>query len=352
MLLYRVLNKYDMLYNPLENGLASKKLLYNMTYDYLNSTQKEYLSKLSKNKRELYVKNNIEFYINEHKKDIGNKILKRGNKVYSNLSGIHRMKNLTIDDINNNYYETILKQYNKSWLYLSYYLSTINNHLINGSKTFTNWISTTKNINKLIKYYNDTSKIAIIKTTSMGLMDNNTLVVDMSNMESINEMIMFLSKKIEEDDFKKFYNISKENNFNKQLYESYLHNKTNENFMGYKYSSFDEEFLIYEYYPKENIVCTLDKLQIDLLGAKLFDLPKYASLPKDEQVRQLAILKEVLSDKIKKIDDPFLMEVYKRVYIDNESMDFINVLNTEKINNSKLKILKIASKINNIQIKK
>ena len=49
-----------MLYNPLENGLASKKLLYNMTYDYLNSTQKEYLSKLSKNKRELYVKNNIE----------------------------------------------------------------------------------------------------------------------------------------------------------------------------------------------------------------------------------------------------------------------------------------------------
>ena len=67
MLLYRVLNKYDMLYNPLENGLASKKLLYNMTYDYLNSTQKEYLSKLSKNKRELYVKNNIEFYINEFK---------------------------------------------------------------------------------------------------------------------------------------------------------------------------------------------------------------------------------------------------------------------------------------------
>lgn len=352
MLLYRVLNKYDMLYNPLENGLASKKLLYNMTYDYLNSTQKEYLSKLSKNKRELYVKNNIEFYISKHKKDIGNKILKRGNKVYSNLSGIHRMKNLTIDDINNNYYETILKQYNESWLYLSYYLSTINNHLINGSKTFTNWISTTKNINKLIKYYDDTSKIAIIKTTSMGLMDNNTLVVDMSNMESINEMIMFLSKKIEEDDFKKFYNISKENNFNKQLYESFLHNKTNENFMGYKYSSFDEEFLIYEYYPKENIVCTLDKLQIDLLGAKLFDLPKYASLPKDEQVRQLAILKEVLSDKIKKIDDPFLMEVYKKVYIDNESMDFINVLNTEKINNSKLKILKIASKINNIQIKK
>ena len=105
-----------MLYNPLENGLASKKLLYNMTYDYLNSTQKEYLSKLSKNKRELYVKNNIEFYINEHKKDIGNKILKRGNKVYSNLSGIHRMKNLTIDDINNNYYETILKQYNK-WFF-------------------------------------------------------------------------------------------------------------------------------------------------------------------------------------------------------------------------------------------
>ena len=75
-------------------------------------------------------------------------------------------------------------------------------------------------------------------------------------------------------------------------------------------------------------------------------------MPKDEQVRQLAILKEVLSDKIKKIDDPFLMEVYKKVYIDNESMDFINVLNTEKINNSKLKILKIASKINNIQIKK
>ena len=46
MLLFRALNEFDILTNPMENGLMSKKLIYDLTYSYLSINEKEFFDKV------------------------------------------------------------------------------------------------------------------------------------------------------------------------------------------------------------------------------------------------------------------------------------------------------------------
>ena len=48
MYLFRALNSYDQLVDPVKNGIASKILIYNATKRFLLSTQGEKISSLSK----------------------------------------------------------------------------------------------------------------------------------------------------------------------------------------------------------------------------------------------------------------------------------------------------------------
>ena len=65
MYLFRALNEFDINSNIEENGIASKKLLYDITYSYYK-TNKEF-KQLNKVEKDIFIKNNINNYILHHK---------------------------------------------------------------------------------------------------------------------------------------------------------------------------------------------------------------------------------------------------------------------------------------------
>ena len=67
MLLVRALNDFDILSNLLENGIASKKLIYNLTKsNYENSKDKEFHN-LNDQEKDIFIKEHMKTYIKNHR---------------------------------------------------------------------------------------------------------------------------------------------------------------------------------------------------------------------------------------------------------------------------------------------
>jgi len=334
-LMYRALNEFDIACNPLNNGLASKKLIYDFTLSYLESKEKIFLKGLTKEEKENYIKQNMISYINSHQHKLKKKIDKHGSVIRENLSNLDYLDK-------------------KSWKHLLCYLSTLNSHLTSGSKIYTDWISATKELNLIEKYcqQQDIHKVAILGSTSQGLRDNNTIVIDLSSKTLIKDILPLIPKKISEEELIKIIANIKNDNYNDIFFSDIL-TPTNEKFRGFNYSSHDKEICIYRYLPSENVVSILETLQLDLIKFKLFNY-KFLMLEKNEQIKELNSLKEELKKKIIRLNDPYMLHIYEEIYVNNKNINKVreNIFEDAKINYTKEKILKLASNIPNIQVKR
>lgn len=306
MFLFRALNDFDMIIDPLKNGLASKKMIYDATKRYLYNIEREKIQKMSQKERDQYIKNYMLEYIKSHKHKLSKTFQK------SHL----KTKNIIHDFI-----------YNKDKL--AYFqmmkdLSSLPNHLINGSKTYTNWISATNNFDSIWRYYDKQNihEIAVINIGTTGVFDENTYIVDVSNRDIINN-IKFLSKKIDMNDYEIFVRFMKENpeleNYFVSIFNKYIIKPISKNFMGFNFSAASNEYCIYEYLPKESIISILESLQIDLICADIFN-EQTLLLKSNKQVQELKRLKEMILKHVLEENNPYMLYVFEELYLKNHNI--------------------------------
>ena len=314
MYLFRALNSYDQLVDPVKNGIASKILIYNATKRFLLSTQGEKISSLSKRDQDLYVKEYMNTYLLEHKYKLS-KIFRKDHNPVKNT--IHHF-------VNN---KDIL-----SYCHIIIDLSTLPNHLVNGSKTFTNWISSTSTFDKMWSYYDsqDVHSVAVLDINTNGVFDENSYAVDVSNRQTIDK-ISFLSNKISSLSFDGFVSYMQENpnlkySFVDTFHKNVMH-QTDKKFMGFNFAVSSNEVSIYEYLPKESIISILESLQVDLICADLFN-EEFLFLPSKKQAQELEKLKNNILRHILEENNPYMLYVFEELYLKNHNI--INVSKSEE----------------------
>lgn len=335
-LMYRAISELDNACNPLINGFASKKLIYDMTMSYLEANEKEFLNSLSNVDRDIYCKENMFKYVNGHQYKLKKVIDKRGKVIKNNLDMIE-------------YGDA------RSIYYLIHCLSTLNTHLISGSRVYTDWISASKDINCLKKYLQKQkiNKIAVLECGGELCIDP-TIIIDLSSRDIIRNVLSLISKKVNEDEFKEIQRaFDRKMNFLSIPFKDNMYVPTNEKFMGFNYSVCDKELCIYRYFPSERVVSVLEGLQLDLMEVKLFNY-QFLTLSKEEQIKQLKCLKEVLKRFVLKLNDSYLLHIFEELYLNNRNINDVAMSKDEleKMKQAKIKILKLARNIPNIQIKR
>mgnify|MGYP004504779921 FL=1 len=168
---------------------------------------------------------------------------------------------------------------------------TINNHLANGTRCATSWISFTKDIHNIEKYYlrQRINKVVMIDNSNLDLnIDCNTLAIDIGNpdkLKKLNENKLLLTKKL---------------------------GLTKSGFHGFNYSIRDKEVIYYSHIPQEKIITVLNPMEVDLLYNDLLS-EKIYKLNNDERHRfyeyfnkYIKILLKDLSD----IEEKVLFEHY------------------------------------------
>ena len=316
MLLLRALNEYDQIINSEANGIASKQLIYNTTLDYLKANEKKRMDGLSIKEQDLYVKEYMKKFLFDHYDKLEKKFRRR----HQNISNIINHLFINKEDYFDYYY--ILKE-----------LSTLPNHLINGSRTITNWISTTDNIKSVFKYYNnqDVHQMAVLDIDTNGLFSSDTLAVDVSNKETINKF-SFLSKKIDLKKFKDFIECIKgeprDSMTASDLFDETIITPVKQNFMGFNFSVASKEFSIYEYIPKEYVKRTLEPLEIDLLFQQILTVD-YFDFSWSEQKEILKDIKQIIMNNIEREQDNEIKYLFEELYINNKNI-FKNISEVEK----------------------
>ena len=301
MFLFRALNDFDMMINPVKNGLVSKKMIYDATKRYLYNTEREIIEKMSEKDKDEYVKEYMSKYLIEHKHKLS-KIFKRNHNETRNI--IHRY----VDEKDKFAYCQMIRD-----------LSSLPSHLVSGSRTYTNWISASSNIDGLWNYYDrqNIHEVAVLNVYTNGVFDDNTYIVDLSNRETINN-IKFLSNKIDKEDYDSFIEFMMErpelygnlvNVFNK-----YVMNSTDKKFMGFNFSISSNEYCIYEYLPKESVISVLESLQIDLICADLFNVD-YLLLSPNKQIQELKKLKEMMLKHVLEEKNSYMLYVFEELYL-------------------------------------
>lgn len=340
MLLFRAINDLDITIDPIKNGLASKELIYKATKRYLYNTNRETMEKLSLKDKDEYIKEYMNKYLLDHKYKLS-KIFRKEHK--STRDRIHRF----VEEKDNVSYCEMIRD-----------LSTLPNHLINGSKTYTNWISTTSDFDCMWRYYDKqkTHQVAILDVNTNGVFDEFTYIVDISNKDTINN-IKFLSNKIDDNTFDSFIRFIEEHPEYKDnipsIFNNYVMRKTNKKFMGFNFASSSSEYSIYEYIPKESIISVLESLQIDLICAGLFN-DDYFLLNSHQQLLELNRLKELILKHVKEENNPYMLYVFDELYLKKRNISEIakTPLEEEKLVLMRNKILTKSQRLNSPLIKR
>lgn len=301
MILFRAMNDFDIMVNPVKNGLVSKKMIYDATKRYLYNVDREMMEKLSIKDRDKYVKNNMSKYLLEHKHKLS-KIIEHKHKIVKDT--IHKY---------------VLEKDNFSYCQMIRDLSSLPNHLINGSKTYTNWISATTSLDKIWNYYDRQSihEVALFDVCTNGVFNENTYIVDLSNREVIDK-IKFLSNKIDDDTFSSFILFMKNNpeyqDVLVQSFNKFIMKPTDKRFMGFNFAAASSEYGIYEYLPKESIISVLESLQIDFACADILN-EEFFLLKTKEQAYELEKLKNMILKHIKKENNLYMLYVFEELYL-------------------------------------
>lgn len=340
MLLFRALNYYDLKIDPMKNGIVSKKMLYDLVSNYLNSTQREFMSNMSSRQKDVYIKNYFDSYIENHMKKLKKIFSKKHIPVENTINSFVNYK----DDYS---YCQLLKD-----------LSSLVGHLSNGSRTITNWISSSSMLDGIWKYYDcqDTHGVALINIDTNGVYNEKTYVVDVSNREII-DRIEFLSNKINDDDFETFIKCmisdSELSKYIVPLFNKCIVNPTNKKFSGFNFATCSSEFVIYEYIPKEYIYHVFDALEIDLICAELYDY-RYLELPVDKREEELLRLKNKILRYIVSENNPYMLYVFEELYLKSHNIFKINSSEKEqkKMILTRNEIISKSIKLNSTLIKR
>lgn len=326
---FRALNNFDLLANPEKNGIASKQLYYDLTEKYLESREGEFLLSLKEKDRKQYIKNNIPNYIKSHSVNLEKKFIKRNKQAHEVIKRFYKEKD------------------QHSYYYLLQYLSTLNNHLINGFHTYTDWISTTKDFDSIWKYYDNQEehKVAAILTETNGICNSDTFVVDVSGKQIINQ-IKCLGKNIKKEEVDAFIRLMLETDnmhIANKFFHEYYFQRTKLHSRGYSNSTKSREVCIYNFIKPESIISILEQLQIDLIQGDIFD-NNFFTLSKQQQKYELEKLKTILKQFAKLQGDPYFMYVFEQLYMKNANISKItnNNQEKEKIEKYRLMILRKA----------
>ena len=162
-----------------------------------------------------------------------------------------------------------------------------------------------------------------------------------------------LNKKITVDSVKNVIDKVKQSSISfTDIFEDDIFVRTSENFVGFNYAISDNETCIYRFYPARNVISVLEQIQIDLISFNCFNF-EYLMLEKDKQLLELNKLKEILKMRIMKENDPYLFQIFNELYLENKNIEMVkeNEFDKKRINYNRIKILKLAKNIHNIQIK-
>lgn len=362
MILLRALNNLDILANPIDNGIASKQMIYRIVKNYYDkSNNKDYLS-LNDLEKDIFIKEHIEEYIKNHNSKVKNKYYKYSNQSREETKDfcelVRLLKSKTKEE------QAELFKNNKDNInfgsYVAFYknLSSLQQHLLYGTSKITDWISTSTDFNSIKRYYDnqDIHKVAVIKSDTGGLVDSdNILSVDLSSMDKIKEK-KYLCNKIDDriesvlDTLEALCQIDP---YLSLKFQKRFVNPTNSNSRGFKYATNSKEVCIFKYIPKDHLIAVLESLQMDLLRAGLFNTD-YLKLSHEEQKRELERLKRCLEYEVINQDDTFLKHVFDELYLNNKNIKSIITFqdSEEKIIHNRNKVLTLAKYAPNILIKR
>lgn len=274
MYLYRAINDNDLSTLSLNEGLYSKDITESLKEEtfyfllYANRQLDNFLKLPKEEQKSIY-----KSYMHDFTFDIIE--LRHLAAIDLNKIKVENSDSLTTEKINN-----ILAAF-----------GTINNHLANGTRCATSWISFTKDIHNIEKYYlrQRINKVVIIDNSNLdSIIDCNTLAIDIGNpdiLKKLNEDKLLLTK-----DFR----------------------LTKSGFHGFNYSIRDKEVIYYSHIPQEKIITVLNPMEVDLLYNDLLS-EKIYKLNNDERHRfyesfnkYIKILLKDLSD----IEEKVLFEHY------------------------------------------
>ena len=211
-------------------------------------------------------------------------------------------------------------------------------------------------INKTAAKIESIDKVAVVRSDSGGLVDSdNILTIDLSTMDRIKDK-PYLCNQIDVR-FEKVMDLIEDlcriDPSLTMKFKRCAINETDKNARGFKYANNSNEVCVFKYVPKDYIVAILEALQIDLIRTNAFST-EFLKLSKEDQKKELDILKKSIEYSLINYHDPFLMHVFYELYINNKSINRIVTVqdSEEKIKRARNKVLEIARHTPNIQIKR
>ncbi len=251
--LYRALNDFDILMHPMQNGIVNKETI------------------------EVCLRS-LHYFLWNYPEDIVNVLKQYGifaskssyEKIYEELKVSYLFDSIPkiMEEVRSN--EKMMHVFLHQFLYnnevgverdiLLEKMSTLQNHLHFGSKRPTPWISFSKDLSSIKKYYLHQKKhaLGICKSEIVSVFDvldkEYRLAYDLSTEEKIMEVKDFL--------------------FNKSK-NGYLYFHTLLNSVGFHYAISSREVVYYHAVPKERVIAVLSPLEVDLLLNGMLNLPVY-----------------------------------------------------------------------------
>ena len=361
MYLFRALNNFDIMVDPTINGIASKKMIFKIVQNYYeNSNDKEYRS-LDGLGKEQFIKEHVEEYLKTHQDRLRDKFDRYSSQSREDIKDFCELNRI----VKSRSKEEIEEQMRNNTEGIKFgsltafytYLSSLQQHLMYGSSTITDWISFSTSFKSALKYYEeqDIHKLAVVRSNTGGLVDSDyILTVDLSDPDKIKNKGYLCNKiYIDEGILDYLTRIGTLNPGFTAQFNDKLVKKTDINSRGFKYANSSKEVCAFKYIPQDHVVSVLESLQIDLLRSGLFN-EEFLKLPLDRQKACLEQLKKTLEFLLLNQNDPFVLHVFRELYVENKDLSsLVNFQDSEeKIKHSRGKILGLAKSVANYQIKR
>lgn len=355
MILYRALNEYDLICDPLVNGIASKKMMYDLTLKYL--VKKKNFNSESLIGKERFVYESMNDYLKKYYYELEKKFLKKYHKsrrvfntYFDFMDLIYGLSDEAIMDlVDSDYYDfgNYIKFFNL--------VSTLPSHLISGSKIYTDWVSTSKDLDVIIKeFYNKSDQInnmiAVIDMDTNGFYSPDyNLCVDLSSGKK-NEFICNKIK-LNDEQIKEYVKLCRKNpncivDFDKEYIVS---SDYSSRVYGYPFKF--KEVCIFRYIPKESVVNVLDALQVDIYKKGRLNPDNIINLCGDS-VYELKRLKNKIYDLLR--DDSTMLYFFNELYLENKNINCLVNEDTKMdyVEHYRDKILNLALNVPSGVIKK